>query len=97
MKYTLTFLIIKYFLFQLVDESNAEITLTNFQNDVSKYDFILKCASYANLWKAVHFLKQQNDEIYNDTKEMLAKIFPKRVSSFYKEVTKTLDQKIYIH
>ena len=73
----------KKILFQLVDESNGEITLTSFQNDVSKYDYIIEYASYTNLLKAFHFIKQQNDEIYNDTKKMLAKIFLKKVSSFY--------------
>ena len=87
-KYTITCFVIQSFLFQLVDESNAEITLESFKNDIFrndifKNDFILEFASYTNLLKAFYFVKQQNDEIYNDTKITIATIFLNRVSSFH--------------
>ena len=84
-KYTITCVVILSFLFQLVDESNAEITLASFQNDISnrERDFILERASYTYLMNTFHYFNEQNDEIYNDTKTKIATTFLKHVSSFY--------------
>ena len=84
-KYILTCFSIQPFLFQLVDESNVEITPSNFQNDISNYDFILENASYTNLLKAFHFVKQQNNEMYNDT---IAKITDILESASYTNLLK---------
>ena len=81
---------IQPFLFQLVDESNVEITLESFKYDILKYDYILESASYTYLMSAFQYFKKQHDTTYNDTKTKMLTLLLKHVSIFHSELEKVL-------
>ena len=50
-----------------MDTSNSDVSPTDFQENVSKRNWILQSASVENLLKALRFLKEQTEESYEVT------------------------------
>ena len=62
-----------------MDESNVDVTPTKFKENCSKWDWILESASHEDLFKALDFLKQKNNEVDDNTTEMIVKSIAKHV------------------